>query len=71
MHVKLCVHIPFCASAYFCVFVCMYAQERACVSANARVRVHALWSARNLYSNRKHSGRKILSSKLFAKLTKN
>ena len=45
------------------VFVCMCTLVCAC--ANARVCGLALWSVRNLHSNRKHNSRKSLSSKLF------
>ena len=52
------------------VFVCMYTQVCACLSAYARVRRHAVWSVRHSHSNRRHSSRKSLSSKLF-KVEKN
>ena len=47
------------------VFVCMYTQICAYVSAYALGCMHALLSVRNSHSHRKHNSRKNLSSKLF------
>ena len=41
------------------VFVFMYTQVRACVSAFAQVCRHALGSVKNPHSNRKHNSKKV------------